>query len=36
MSVTSACFIKLMKNDVFLEPEGPPTIHMKYELMFPL
>ena len=28
MNMTSACFINFMTNDVFPEPEGPPTIHV--------
>ena len=26
--MTSACFINLMTNDVFPEPDGPPTVHV--------
>ena len=28
MNMTSACCINLMTNDVFHEPQGPPTIHV--------
>ena len=28
MNRTSACFINFRTNNVFLEPEGPPTIHV--------
>ena len=28
MNMTSACFINLMTNNIFPEPDGPPTIHV--------